>query len=1014
MKKILLVMVALVASAFGQQFPVTGTITGSQCKNLSVANRGTVAIQITGSWSGTIQPQVQLGSGGYVNWFVYPASTTSQTTITANGVYQSNVAGFDNFQICGNTVTGTAAVQINASAQTARVQGGGGGGGGGGIPSNNAGQALVGTGGTNAVASNVILDVSQFSGADDYAKIKTASVSSACVGGCTLNASALSGSSPTVDRTITGSASAPIVIQGWTGTETPATGITLTLGPYVTLVGQPSFGTIISQTACTSPCATPIVALAGSYSGIIGVNLGGNRFLSEPTGLAGNNCILANTANTIGITIVGNLVHDCGASGIVLVNSTGSLVNGNQVQQTTQIGISLNATSGGPYYANEVSDNKIYDACLVGSNCGGYSLNVTSTVGSGMLVGTIVKHNTVMNDVIGGDGYGLDNVCSNPTGATPLASDTGCDGIQIIPAAGYKTQVINNIVQNVNTECISGGGSYMTITGNSGKLCGISTTTATAITHSSCNGATPSVCTELTANTTGLSNGTTVVFSGLTSAPCLNGHQMNVANVVSNTSFTVSLDLNYNNPCASQAGSEAAGIAGSMTTNGGSGLILYFVLGDGNTYGYSDIGDNSLVDGGYVVKIGHLSSSTNGTIVTDLDIHNNHGTVQSSVGLPNGFVISGPGAGTWTFQNSILLGNNARAATTPFSAINTVPTFTGIAVLGDKGWLGNVTTAIAAQLSQPMEVTGGLNTWGPLTFNGTAGFGVVFSGTSSGTDTLVPVAGALGAVTTSIPDITGTLAVLANTPQTFTGQTAISKNGASGAPPLALIGTVFTGGNGTLTVPYFYLDPSVSAPTTWNTSGTMFGINAPSAFVGNFLDFHLNGGGPLFRIDSAGYNENSAQRGIVTGADVTCGTSGTLTPCTAFSTITGLSFTLPLVATNWSFDCNIYVSQATSVAADQIAVQTATNGATNLTSCGEANTAAAVIGDGCITDVGSTTTAQSVITFTPGATGTKVPIHLTGTIEGASASGTVFNVQILTGAAADLLTVYRGSACSVF
>jgi hypothetical protein len=158
----------------------------------------------------------------------------------------------------------------------------------------------------------------------------------------------------------------------------------------------------------------------------------------------------------------------------------------------------------------------------------------------------------------------------------------------------------------------------------------------------------------------------------------------------------------------------------------------------------------------------------------------------------------------------------------------------------------------------------------------------------------------------------------------------------------------------------------------------------------------------------------TAQFIAVTGADVTCGTGGTLTPCTALTTITGLTATLPLVAANWSFDCTIYYSQATAAAADQIGVQTATNGATNLTAGADAFTAAAVIGDGVITDVASTTTAQSVITFTPGGTGSKQKIHLTGTIEGASASGTVFNVLGLTGAAADLLTFYRGSGCWVW
>lgn len=163
---------------------------------------------------------------------------------------------------------------------------------------------------------------------------------------------------------------------------------------------------------------------------------------------------------------------------------------------------------------------------------------------------------------------------------------------------------------------------------------------------------------------------------------------------------------------------------------------------------------------------------------------------------------------------------------------------------------------------------------------------------------------------------------------------------------------------------------------------------------------------------AAGFARSTQMRVIT--ADVTCGTGGTLAPCTAFTTITGLSATLPLVAQTWSFDCNLIVSQATAAAADQIGIQTATNGATNMMASAQAYTAAAVVADASLTGVASTTTAQSVITFTPSATGFKVPVHLSGTLETVSASGTVFNVVVLTGAAADLLTIYRGSSCQLY
>ena len=161
---------------------------------------------------------------------------------------------------------------------------------------------------------------------------------------------------------------------------------------------------------------------------------------------------------------------------------------------------------------------------------------------------------------------------------------------------------------------------------------------------------------------------------------------------------------------------------------------------------------------------------------------------------------------------------------------------------------------------------------------------------------------------------------------------------------------------------------------------------------------------------SGGFLKSTGQTLAVTAADVTCGTGGTLAPCTSLTTITGLSVTLPSSAQTWAFECDLIVGQATSAAADQIGVQTATNAPTNLAATATAYTAAAVSTSASITGV-SSTTAQSVITFTPGGTGTKLPVHLAGTVEGSSASGTTLNIMALTGAAADLLTIYRGSHC---
>jgi|ERR1700733_5606964 len=92
---------------------------------------GTVTVTITGGWSGTITPEVQScdGAGTWTGLQVTPLnSTTGQSTITANGVYSGNVAGFCAVRVRGSSVATAAAT---ATITVGSVGGGAGGGGGG-------------------------------------------------------------------------------------------------------------------------------------------------------------------------------------------------------------------------------------------------------------------------------------------------------------------------------------------------------------------------------------------------------------------------------------------------------------------------------------------------------------------------------------------------------------------------------------------------------------------------------------------------------------------------------------------------------------------------------------------------------------------------------------------------------------------------------------------------------------------------------------------------------------------
>jgi hypothetical protein len=80
---------------------------------------------------------------------------------------------------------------------------------------------------------------------------------------------------------------------------------------------------------------------------------------------------------------------------------------------------------------------------------------------------------------------------------------------------------------------------------------------------------------------------------------------------------------------------------------------------------------------------------------------------------------------------------------------------------------------------------------------------------------------------------------------TLTGALISSTNGAASTPACKFTGTPFSGGTATTTKPLHLIEPTGTTSTGWSTSGTMFGVNAASAFVGNLIDLQLNGSSKL-------------------------------------------------------------------------------------------------------------------------------------------------------------------------
>lgn len=326
------------------------------------------------------------------------------------------------------------------------------------------------------------------------------------------------------------------------------------------------------------------------------------------------------------------------------------------------------------------------------------------------------------------------------------------------------------------------------------------------------------------------------------------------------------------------------------------------------------------------------------------------------------------------------------------------------------------------------------------------------AGGSSGSSTIAIPATVSGATSGGFPcfdstiDMNSTAAI---------GAGVLLKGGGAGACGAASLATdngtslVYTGANGitgpngTTTNPTFNFASSIGmgfyrrAADVIGVSDSgeiaeFFGASPVGLAIGSSSSFQFTNGGPSATRDtsisrvgpdiigigngngtnSSGFSKSAMT--VFTAADVTCGTTGTIADCTTAQTVTGLSITLPLSAQSWTFDCNGVVDQATGTAANQWLIQTATNGATSTTAYYMMATAAGVSLVGAVTDQASTTTAfQITPSWTLGATGTKMPFHIWGTISGASASGTVFNLQVINPTNADLLTIYRGASCSL-
>jgi len=208
-----------------------------------------------------------------------------------------------------------------------------------------------------------------------------------------------------------------------------------------------------------------------------------------------------------------------------------------------------------------------------------------------------------------------------------------------------------------------------------------------------------------------------------------------------------------------------------------------------------------------------------------------------------------------------------------------------------------------------------------------------------------------------------------------------------------------------------YRTVAATSPSTTGKIGTFTITDCTAAFgtPQTFDDNALAGDGNAVPaantsggVSAAGYLTGTLNKKFV-AADFTSAAN------TNFQTITGLSWTTPTGAANYVFHCSLFYSQATAAVADDFGIQIATVAPTQVGAKGRVDTSATAVASGVLTGL-STTTATSIVNFTPSASGTVFGADLDGTIELPAGENTI-NIMIKTSNSADLPTVKRDSYC---
>jgi hypothetical protein len=213
------------------------------------------------------------------------------------------------------------------------------------------------------------------------------------------------------------------------------------------------------------------------------------------------------------------------------------------------------------------------------------------------------------------------------------------------------------------------------------------------------------------------------------------------------------------------------------------------------------------------------------------------------------FELSGDNGVTWTAAPTA---SSTSAGVTNFN----VAGYSNIRVRGNPFASGTANVTIFAGAGSKLGA--GAATGTVTAVNGTAP--IVSDGSSTTPTISCPTCTTSAAAITNnvLAKGSGGAQGLANSSVTDNGTTVstselvnFSGTGAASTSPFLLNGTAFTGGTGTTNFPYFYMNFG-AAPSSFSTGGVLLGINAPSGFLGNVIEEHLNGGSAVFSVSQTG------------------------------------------------------------------------------------------------------------------------------------------------------------------